>query len=177
MKIAILSSSLNPGSRSRVLAQEAESHLKAQGIDVDLIDLQVLPSLPLAGAAGSWDGETLADLDARLSAAQGILIAAPVYTYDLNAAVKNVAELAGGGFEDKPVGFLLAAGGMGSYMAAMSFANSLMLDFRSFILPRFVYALKDAVAGGKVVDPEVVKRVHGLADEMVRVAGALQRRP
>lgn len=175
MKIAILSSSLNPQSRSRVLAREAEAHLKTRSVEVDLIDLQTLGPLPLAGAAGSWDGEAVANLEARLSAAQGILIAAPVYTYDLNAAVKNVAELAGGGFEDKPVGFLLAAGGFGSYMSVMSFANSLMLDFRSFILPRFVYALKESVSGDTIVDPKITQRVHELADEMVRVAGALVR--
>lgn len=175
MSIAILSTSLNPASRSRVLAQEAASHLQSQGIEVDFIDLQALPALPLDGSAGSWDGETVAGLEARLSAAQGILIAAPVYTYDLNAALKNVAELAGGGFQDKPVGFLLAAGGFGSYMSAMGFANSLMLDFRSFILPRFVYALKDAVAGGKVADPKIQERIHELANEMVRVSAALAR--
>ena len=175
MSIAILSTSLNPASRSRVLAREAEAHLKAQGVEVDFIDLQALPTLPFAGSAGSWDGGTVADLEARLSAAQGILIAAPVYTYDLNAAVKNVAELAGGGFEDKPVGFLLAAGGFASYMSVMSFANSLMLDFRSFILPRFVYALKEAVAGGQVVDGKIKERIHELANEMVRVSAALTR--
>ena len=175
MSIAILSSSLNPSSRSRVLAREAESYLKSKGVEVDLIDLQTLGELPLAGAAGSWDGEAVAELERRLSAAQGILIAAPVYTYDLNAAVKNVAELAGGGFEDKPVGFLLAAGGFGSYMSVMGFANSLMLDFRSFILPRFVYALKDAFAGGKITDPKITERVHDLANEMVRVSAALAR--
>jgi FMN reductase len=172
MKIAILSSSLNPQSRSRVLARHAEAHLKARDIDVDFIDLQGL-DLPLAGSPGCWDAPAVAGLEERLSAAQGILIAAPVYTYDLNAAVKNVAELAGSGFEGKVIGFLLAAGGMGSYMSAMGFANSLMLDFRSLILPRFVYALKDAVAGGKVVDAEISQRIQGLADEMLRVAGAL----
>ena len=176
MKIAILSSSLNPQSRSRVLARYAQEILLAQGTTVDFIDLQEM-GLPLAGAEGTWDLPVVADLDARLSAAQGILIAAPVYNYDLNAAVKNVAELAGGGFEGKVVGFLLAAGGMGSYMSVMGFANALMLDFRSLILPRFVYALKDATSGGKVVDAEIQKRIQELSGELVRVAGALQKNP
>jgi FMN reductase len=172
MKIAVLSSSLNPQSRSRVLARRAQVHLQERGQEVDFIDLQDL-DLPLAGSPGCWDAPAVEELSRRLGEAAGILIAAPVYTYDLNAAVKNVAELAGSGFEGKVVGFLLAAGGQGSYMAPMGFANSLMLDFRSLILPRFVYALKDAVAAGKVVDAEVDKRIQGLGDEMLRVAGAL----
>ena len=69
-------------------------------------------------------------LEKRMQAADAFVIAAPVYTYDLNAAAKNVLELAGGAMEGKTVGFVLAAGGFGSYMSAMGFANSLMLDSR-----------------------------------------------
>ncbi len=52
-------------------------------------------------------------------------------------------ELAGSAWEDKIVGFLCAAGGMSSYMSVMAYANSLMLDFRCVIIPRFVYATGD----------------------------------
>lgn len=41
----------------------------------------------------------------------------------------------------------------------MSVANSLMLDFRIIIVPRFVYATGDTSSGGDVKDPEVKRRV------------------
>ena len=50
-------------------------------------------------------------------------------------------ELTGkGAWENKTVAFLNAAGGHSSYMSVMAVANSLMLDFRCVIVPRFVYA-------------------------------------
>ena len=64
------------------------------------------------------------------------------------------------------VGFLCAAGGLGSYMSIMSLANSLMLDFRTVIVPRFVYATGDAfcLVDSKLVDPDgQARRVAELA--------------
>ena len=83
----------------------------------------------------------------RIESAAGILIAAPVYNFYLNAAVKNLIELTGSAWEDKVVGFLNAAGGYSSYMSVMSIANSLMLDFRCVIVPRFVYAVRIRFSG------------------------------
>ena len=72
-----------------------------------------------------------------------MIVAAPVYNYDVSASAKNMIELTGNAWEDKMVGFLCAAGGMSSYMSVMAYANSLMLDFRCVIIPRFVYATGD----------------------------------
>jgi FMN reductase len=80
-----------------------------------------------------------------------------------------MVELTGSAWEDKVVGFLCAAGGMGSYMSVMSFANSLMLDFRCLIIPRFVYATGDSFDGGKLTDTKVAKRIEQVAAELVRV--------
>src|SRR5260370_8259766 len=99
-------------------------------------------------------------LSADIEAAHGILIAAPVYNYDVAAAAKNMLELTGSAWEDKVVGFLCAAGGMGSYMSVMSFANSLMLDFRCLIIPRFVYATGDSFDVAELTDTKVAKRIE-----------------
>ena len=75
------------------------------------------------------------------------MIATPIYNYNVSSSAKNLVELTGKAWTDKVVGFLCAAGGRGSYMGCMGLANSLMLDFRSLILPRFVYATGDPFAG------------------------------
>jgi FMN reductase len=172
MKIAVISCSLNPESRSRVLARAAESRLKAAGVEVDFVDLQAL-TLPMAGKRQDWSRPEVEALRARLDAVQGFVLAVPIYTYDVNAAAKNLVELCGKAFEGKVAGFLCSAGGTASYMSVMAFANSLMLDFRTYIVPRFVYAVREAVAGGKIVDADIAARVEQLADEVARVAGAL----
>ena len=70
--------------------------------------------------------------------------------------------------------FLCAAGGNSSYMAVMAYANSLMLDFRTVIVPRFVYATGDAFDGDKVADKKVVTRIEQVADELIRFTEALR---
>ena len=107
-------------------------------------------------------------LTAAVEKADGIIVATPVYNYDVAAAAKNMIELTGSAWEDKVVAFLCAAGGMGSYMSVMSFANSLMLDFRCLVIPRFVYATGDSFDGDKL-DTKVSKRIDQVVAELVRV--------
>jgi FMN reductase len=114
------------------------------------------------------------NLKKAIDAADGILVAAPVYNYDVAAAAKNMIELTGDAWEDKIVGFLCAAGGMSSYMSVMAYANSLMLDFRTVIIPRFVYATGQAFDNDKLKDAEVGKRIEEVADELIRFTSALR---
>jgi NAD(P)H-dependent FMN reductase len=99
-----------------------------------------------------------------------ILVGVAVYNSDVNAAVKNLLELTGSAWEDKVVGFLCAAGGRSSYMSVMGFANSLMLDFRCLIIPRFAYATGNDFSGDSVSNPEVEKRILQLAEDARRLA-------
>jgi FMN reductase len=63
---------------------------------------------------------------------------------------------------------------MSSYMSVMAYANSLMLDFRTVIIPRFVYATGDAFDGENLVDKKVQTRVERVADELIRFTTALR---
>ena len=113
-------------------------------------------------------------LDKAVEAADGIIIAAPVYNFDVSAAAKNMIELTGKAWEDKIVGFLCAAGGASSYMSVMAYANSLMLDFRCVIIPRFVFATYDAFDGEKLTDEKIDKRIEQVAADLIRFTKALR---
>ena len=166
----VISSSLNPESRSRTLARCAAEKLPSS--QSDFVDLQEL-EIPFCDGASAYGHPSVSPLAERIAAARGILIAAPVYNFDVNAAIKNVVELTGkNAWSDTVVGFLLAAGGQGSYMAVMPFANSLMLDFRCLILPRFVYTTEDGFEGTGVTE-EIDTRIGQLCDDLVRVTNAL----
>jgi FMN reductase len=71
--------------------------------------------------------------------ADDFVVATPIYNYEVGGATRNLIALGGSAFRDKVVG-VCAAGGQRPYMSVMALANSLMLDFRSVIVPRFVYA-------------------------------------
>jgi NAD(P)H-dependent FMN reductase len=170
--ILVISSSLNSESNSRILAREARSVLEKEGHAVTLLDLRDHP-LPLCDGGPAYGHPNVARLGQLLRAARAIVIATPIYNYDATAAVKNLIELTGDAWEDKVVGFLCAAGGLSSYMSIMSLANSLMLDFRSLIVPRFVYATGEAFANERIVDNDVSQRVADLVRAAARLGGQL----
>ena len=136
--VAIIATSLNPESKSQILATKLEAYLKDQGVGVELVDLRQ-HDLLTAGSPGCWEHKDLEHINGVIGRATHIVFAVPVYCYDVNSAAKNVIELMGRSFTEKVVGFMCTAGGQGSYMAVMGMANHLMLDFRSVIVPRFVY--------------------------------------
>ncbi|HZN69612.1 MAG TPA: NAD(P)H-dependent oxidoreductase [Tepidisphaeraceae bacterium] len=173
MKIVVFSCSLNPDSSSYALAKQVVNDLAAAGpgVETALIDLRE-HTMPLC------DGQTctnrsVAELTDLVQSADAILLAAPIYNYDVNAAAKNLVEHTGSAWENKVVGFLAAAGGHGSYMSLMPLANSLMLDFRCLIIPRFVYATGSDFTGDRVTGPKILTRIAQLATETVRLARAL----
>lgn len=173
MRVLIISCSLNPSSRSRTLATVAVGGLHEIQAQVDTLDLRDHP-LPMCDGE-DCDPKVLAPLREAIERADAILLAVPIYNYDVNAAAKNLVELTGSVWEGKIVGFLCAAGGHSSYMSVMSLANSLMLDFRCLIVPRFVYATKSDFDGDMLVSTKVRDRVQQLCSETLRLTSALKR--
>jgi len=169
--LTIVATSLNAASRSQLLAAHLGAIATDRGVDVEIVDLRAL-DLPLAGSPGCWDHPAVSKLAGAVSAASHAVIATPIYCYDANAAAKNVVELANRAFEDKVVGFVCSAGGMRSYMSIMALANHLMLDFRSVIVPRFVYANKDDWTDEGAPVADVDRRLRRLCDDLQRIAVA-----
>jgi len=169
----VVSTSGNPDSNSRRMGQAAFDWLKKAKVTCEWLDISRL-DLPLCDADACYNDPSAKNLTAAIEKADGIMIATPVYNYDVSAAAKNMLELTGSAWEDKIVAFLCAAGGMSSYMSVMSFANSLMLDFRCLIIPRFVYATGDSFNDDKLIDTKVAKRIGQVAAELVRVTNGVR---
>lgn len=172
MAYLVISTSLNPNSRSRVLARHAQANLKHAGVEVDYIDLAELP-LPVCDANLCYGDPNVQAVGDQVKEADGILLATPIYNYSCSSSAKNLIELTGSNWTHKVVGFLCAAGGPGSYMAIMGLANHLMLDFRTVIVPRFVYAQADCFEGEKVADEDLERRLLELTKSLVHFSTAL----
>src|SRR5437879_9641354 len=172
-KHLVISTSGNTHSNSRRMGRTAFAHLQKQKVDCDWIDLREI-DLPLCDADKCYHMPGSKKLTAAIENADGILVASPVYNYDVAAATKNMIELTGSAWEDKIVGFLCAAGGHASYMSVMSYANSLMLDSRCVIIPRFAFATSDAFDGERIPDKKITQRIEEVAEELVRFTKALR---
>lgn len=171
----ILSTSLRAESRSRVLAQESLTRLQAAGVDVELVDLRD-HALPLCDGGACYGDPAVGEFKKKLIDADGYLLATPIYNFDGNSALKNAIELTGRDvWTQKVVGFLAAAGGKMSYMSLSGITLSLMLDFRTFCLPRFVYVTgEDFGEDGELSNDDVRERLDEVTAELVRVTAALR---
>ena len=172
MRQLIISCSLSPTSRSALLANRLASALRDAGAEADLMDLRHI-ELPMCDAASCYEHPNVQQMQQAIGGAAAVTIATPIYNYEVGGATRNLIALTGQAWTDKIVGFLCGAGGQGSYMSVMGLADSLMLDFRSIIVPRFVYATGDAFDGDRIVDAQIEQRIEQLAGQLLRFAAAL----
>lgn len=177
VNITVISCSLHPQSRSYVLAQQAVTALKELGVEAPLYDLRN-QELGMCDAVTTHKTSVAEEMINTIRQADSVLLAMPVYNYDVNTAAKNLLEIGMRAWNHKLVGFLCAAGGQRSYMSVMPFANSLMLDFRCIIIPRFVYATggdfgDDRQPTMHVASTEITERIQELATNTVRLTNAL----
>lgn len=172
-KYLVVSTSGNPVSKSRQMGKVAFASLQTAGVDCTWLDLAEM-DLPLCDADACYGVPAAQQLSAAIGAAEGVLVAAPIYNFDVSASAKNMIELTGRAWRDKVVGFLCAAGGATSYMSVMAYANSLMLDFRCVIIPRFVFATNAAFDEETLIDAKTIERIDQVAAELVRFTEALR---
>lgn len=169
-RLVIVNSALSSDSNTRMLCRHAHAHALSQGIRAEFIDLKDHRVLPYG-----YEGSEGVDLiEAQLEVAGAIILAFPLYNYNMSASLKALIEHCGSCFEDKVVGLMTAAGGRSSYMSVFSVGQSLMLDFRSWIVPRYVYAVGDDFGAEVIANPEVRRRVEQLVETAHRAAWQLQ---
>lgn len=164
----VISCSLKSDSFSRILAQQVHALLP----DSDYLDLSEV-TLPLCDGDTCYALPEVKAVTERIEAAHGILLATPIYNYDSNAVAKNLIELTGGAWRGKIVGFACAAGGRAGYMSIMGLANSLMLDFRCWIVPRFVYATGEHFRNEQLIDSTIRERLEELVGTLQSVTSKL----
>jgi FMN reductase len=171
MRVFVVACSLNGDSRSALLAESASAALRTQGAEVDYVDLRQHP-LPMCDGGATYSEPPVIDLQQRGELADAVLLAVPIYNYNVNAAVKNLVEFVGRSWAGKPVGFCCSAGGRGSFMSVMPLANSLMLDFRCLIVPRFVYAISEDFSDDQP-NETIRQRIEALCGQLTQLALAL----
>ena len=140
--------------------------------NVEFFDLQDNP-LPMCDGDECYDLPEVLEFREKVKNADGIIMATPVYNFNVSSGAKNIVELGGSMLYDKIFGFMCAAGGRNGYMSVMSLSNSLMLDFRCYIIPKFVYATKHDFENGKITNSDIKERIKELGTELVRVSKAL----
>lgn len=173
MKQLVISCSLSPASHSAQMAERLVTLLGEHGDEVEFIDLRDLP-LPFCDAGVCYKDANAAMVTSKIEQADAVALAVPIYNYDVGGAARNLVALTGSAWNDQIVGLICAAGGQRSYMSIMPLANSLMLDFRCVIIPRYVYASRPSFPNGRLDDPTVEDRLSRLAYDLHHFAVGLR---
>ena len=147
---------------AKKLTESFESNLfKATYLNVGELDL------PICDGYHCYQNPRVIEMQQQVSSASSFIFCSPVYNYDVNAVCKNLIELFGQGLKDKVVGIAVVAGGEKSYMAPMGFINSLMLDFRCVVMPRFIYATgTDFDNENNLISDDIQKRIDQLVSSI-----------
>lgn len=183
MKFVIFSCSLDPASRSYLLAREAEALLVKSGTDTEFVDLRS-SGLPQFDNGDSFTHPEFKRLHRAIDEADGVVLAAPVYNWGLGGAAKNLIELTGATGEkgqraawfDKIVTFLCAGGLPHSYMAYGSIALSLMLDFKCIINPYAVYSTDRDFDVDHTFSDKLKARIEKTIQVKIELAEGLSKR-
>jgi FMN reductase len=166
----IVSTALRPQSKTLTLARAMAEYLEASGVEPDLFDLASEP-LPSCDGATCYGDPSVQAAMQRVKQAAGVVFCSPVYNYQLNSAAKNFIELTNDGWPDKIVGIVANAGGERSFLSVLTLANSLWVDHRCLVAPRFVYATGTAFneSGALHEEGEIRGRLQSLATDMHRL--------
>lgn len=145
--IGVVSSSLDPQSRSFVIAKLCLDKLAQGGVRTNLIDLREIKLAPFDNAT-IYETPEYAELHSAVASADGLILCTPIYNWSASAELKKLIEVTGstpldgsrrGAWFDKVLTFAGAAGLPHSYMAFGALANTMMLDFKCVINPYHIY--------------------------------------
>jgi NAD(P)H-dependent FMN reductase len=142
--IAVVSSSFAAQSRSKLGALTCAESLRTLGCEVDFVDLSTLTELP-PYPRGENDA-ALNKLCERFNAAQGWVLATPIYNFGVNGALTTFLHYALSGADDhrwKPFCILASMGGLRGAISADSLMRSVMLERNAVAVGPVIVGLGD----------------------------------
>ena len=169
----VVSTSLNSESRTRRLARSVSELIRERTGSVDLLDLSSL-NLPL-DTGQTRNDETVRKINQRLGPAAGIVFVLPIYRCDVAVSARNLVQLSGRGLQRKVIGLASVAGDSLANVSTLSFANSLMLEHKAFVIPDFVLLKSDSLSETAQQKGIVSQQITRMVDSLIRVTEALSR--
>ncbi|MFD2178250.1 NADPH-dependent FMN reductase [Veronia pacifica] len=160
MYILVLSSSLDPNSKSRELAKLCVSEIHEQSYQAKYIDLAEW-DVPNFDNDTIYQSNQYKQLHQLTHEASGVVLCGPVYNWGTCSELKKYIEYVGstppdgsltGALFDKVVTFVHSAGLPHSYMAHSALSVSLSIDFKCIINPYNVYVHDRHWSDGKLSD-------------------------
>lgn len=184
LNFTVISTSMNPESRSASLCALAAQQLQEAGHAVTALDLR-REALPPFDHDLCYAHPQAEMYHRAIREADGVFLGAPVYNWAVGAGAKNLVELTGstdperglhGAWFDRPVTFLVSGGLEHGYLSHGAFAFGLMVDFRCVVNPHFVYATSEHWEAPGVPGPWLSERLARTVERGVDLSARLRGR-
>ncbi|MCM3791040.1 NAD(P)H-dependent oxidoreductase [Domibacillus indicus] len=170
MKLLGISGTIT-GSKTRVVIQKMLEDIKCSHpeVDIELLDLKAYDLQFCDGRnPADYTGDTKKVIE-MVSSADFYLIGTPIFQGSITGALKNLFDLIPPQhFRNKVMGFAATGGTYQHYLVIENQLKPIAGYFRAFVAPGSVYAHNDHFnAQNEIVDPEVLKRMASLSEELV----------
>ena len=161
-KTLVISSSLNPDSKSYKICKMVTKLLEKKGIEVELLDVR---DYELGHTFRTTpDMQKITD---KITTADNFIIGMAVYSYSINDSLKSVLDNCFEEVNGKKYGIVCAAGGEKSYLATQHLTQVCANEWRMIQLPRVVYTSGKDWADGELVSADVSERVELFVNEFI----------
>ncbi len=164
--ILIIKSSLKPDSLSAKLADNAIEMLKQEkDIAIEVLDLREVKLEFCDDRDLENYNEDMQKAYKQVGAADGYLIAMPVYCYSMSGVLKNFLDICCEGMNKKPFGLLIASGGLrGTYSAAGDVSKVLMYEALALPIPCKPVNVSDEI---EIISADTQERLQKITKTLI----------
>lgn len=159
-KTLIISSSLNPESKSYQMCKMICDKMLADKKDVELLDVR---DYELGHTFRTTPD--MQKISEKIAAPDNFIIGMAVYCYTVNDSLKSILDNCFSEVTGKKYGIVCAAGGEKSYLATQHLTQICANEWRMIQLPRVVYASGKDWKEGKLINNDVVERMDLFVEE------------
>ena len=179
MKLLGISGTIT-GSKTKIVVENvlAEVKKKYPEIEVELLDMKKYDVQFCDGRNPLEYNEDTNKVINLVSSADFYIIGTPIFQASITGVLKNLIDLIDPQvFRNKVMGFIATGGTHQHYLVVENQLKPIAGYFRAFVAPGFVYAHNDHFnQQNELIDPEVLKRVENLADEVVYMQKGLMQK-
>ncbi len=171
MRIVVVCGTNRTGAMSRLMARHLVATYQTTGHEVDLLDLEDLPTSALAPDAYKETPADVQPLVTRFLAADGVVFIVPEYNGSFPGVLKLFIDMLPypEGFEARPCAFVGLAAGQFQSLRAVEHLQQVAAYRNALLYPRRVF-IGDSFKkfdNGKLADPELDKRLATQAEGFI----------
>ena len=171
--ILLISFSINPKSKSYKVIKNAYNYLESIHIDSEFIDMRNHKLPFYDGTDEVLNDKTIKKLSNIFNNAEKIIIASPIYNYDVNAVLKNFIDLLSVmRYRHKPnkkqlIGVIGAMGNKKSFTSLFPSLTNLQFSFGLYLVPKIVMCTPEDFDEKEEINIDLQKRIMELCHTMV----------